>query len=193
MMRLRLLALLLVAVLLLFPACAKKGNSPASASSGATSSDGRVTLGDGRISFIPPPNLKQLTKEQIAASKFSKEKPPDYLFANDSQTVTVGVVFNFIDLKPEELEDYLYANHRLLSMAIADVQFVTEEIVDINNRKWAHFEVMSDAPDVALHNHQYTTSFNGGALVFGFNSTVQEYEQYKDALLKSAQSIAVKD
>ena len=190
-MRLRGPAFLLVATLLIFTACGKKGNSPANA--GGTTSDGRVPLGDGRVSFIPPPNLKQLSKEQIAGSKFSKNKPPDYLFANDAQTVTVGVVFNFIDLKPEELEDYLYANHRLLSMAISDVQFVTEEIVDINNRKWAHFEVMSDAPDVDLHNHQYTTSFNGGALVFGFNSTVKEYEQYKDALLKSAQSIAVKD
>ena len=191
-MRLRVLAFLLVVALLIFAACGKKGNPPAGASSGA-SGDGRVALGDGRVSFIPPPNLKQLTKEQIAASKFSKNKPPDYLFANDPQTVTVGIVFNFIDLKPEELEDYLYANHRLLSMAIADVQFVTEEIVTINNRKWAHFEVMSDVPDVDLHNHQYTTSFNGGALVFGFNSTVKEYEQYKDALLKSAQSIEVKD
>ena len=190
-MRLRVPAFLLVATLLIFAACGKKGNSPANA--GGTTSEGRVQLGDGRISFIPPPNLKQLTKDQIATSKFNKDKPPDYLFANDSQTVTVGVVFNLIDLKPEELEDYLYANHRLLSMAIADVQFVTEEIVDINNRKWAHFEVISDAPDVDLHNHQYTTSFNGGALVFGFNSTVKEYEQYKDALLKSAQSIAVKD
>jgi hypothetical protein len=174
-------------------ACSKTGGSPANTGAGGSSGDGRVTLGDGRISFIPPPNLKQLSREQIAASKFNKDKPPDYLFANDSQTVTVGVVFNFIDLKPEELEDYLYANHRLLSMAIADVQFVTEEIVNINNRKWAHFEVMSVVPDVDLHNHQYTTSFNDGALVFGFNSTVQEYEQYKDALLKSAQSIAVKD
>jgi len=174
-------------------ACNKKGGSPANTGAAGISDDGRVTLGDGRISFIPPPNLKQLSREQIAASKFNKDRPPDYLFANDSQTVTVGVVSNFIDLKPEELEDYLYANHRLLSMAIADVQFVTEEIVNINNRKWAHFEVMSDVPDVALHNHQYTTSFNGGALVFGFNSTVQEYEQYKDALLKSAQSITVKD
>ncbi|HEX7297302.1 MAG TPA: hypothetical protein VF251_16240, partial [Pyrinomonadaceae bacterium] len=145
------------------------------------------------VSFIPPPNLKQLTKEQIAATKFSKNKPPDYLFANDSQTVTVGVVFNFIDLKPEEVEDYLYANHRLLSMAIPDVQFLAEEIVTINNRKWAHVEVMSEVPDVDLHNHQYTTSFNGGALVFGFNSTVKEYDQYKDAFQKSAQSLEVKE
>ena len=173
-------------------ACGNKGGSPASTVSSGPG-DGRVTLGDGRVSFIPPPNLKQLTKEQIAASKFSKGKPPDYVFANDSQSVTVGVVLNFIPLKPDELEDYVYANHRLLSMAIEDVQFLTEEVITINDRKWVHFEVMSEVPDIALHNHQYTTSFNGGALVIGFNSTPQEYPQFKDAFLKSAQSIEVKE
>lgn len=174
-------------------ACGSKGNSPAGAAPNTASNAGRVPLGDARVSFIPPPNLKQLTKEQIAASKFSKGKPPDYVFANDSQSVTVGVVLNFIPLKPDELEDYVYANHRLLSMAIEDVQFQAEEVVTINGRKWVHFEVTSEVPDIALHNHQYTTSFNGGALVIGFNSTPQEYPQVKDAFLKSAQSIEVKE
>ncbi len=174
-------------------ACGNKGNSPAGAVPNTASSAGHVALGDGRVNFIPPPNLKQLTAEQIAASKFGKNKPPDYVFANDSQTVTVGVVFNFIPLKPEELEDFVYANHRLLSMAIEDVQFLAEEVVTINGRKWVHFEVMSEVPDVDLHNHQYTTSFNGGALVIGFNSTIKEYPHYQDAFQKSAQSIEVKE
>lgn len=174
-------------------ACGNKSNAPGGALPNTGSGNGRVPLGDGRVSFIPPPNLKQLTKEQIAASKFGKGKPPDGVFANDSQTVTVGVVFDFIPLKPEELEDYIYSNHRLLSMAIEEVQFLAEEVVTINGRQWVHFEVMSDVPDIDLHNHQYTTSFNGGALVFGFNSTNKEYLQYKDALLKSAQSIEIKE
>jgi hypothetical protein len=177
----------------LVAACGNKAGSPASTVPASTPSNARVSLGDGRISFIPPTNLKQLTKEQIAASKFGKGKPADYVFANDSQSVTIGVVLNFSPLKPDELEDYVDANHRLLSMAIEDVKFLTEEIVTINGRQWVHFEVMSDAPDNALHNNQYTTSFNGGALVIGFNSTPKEYAQFKDAFLKSAQSIEVKE
>ena len=158
-----------------------------------TEADARVTLVDGRVSFIPPANLKQLTKEQIAASKFGKGKPPDYLFANETQTVSIGVVLNFIELAPDQLPEYLDANKRLLTMAIDKVQFLAEEIVNMNGRDWVHFEVKSDAPDIDLHNHQYSTSFNGGALVFGFNSTVKEYDQYKDAFMKSAETITVKD
>jgi len=191
-MRTAILFMLLI-ISVVVAACGNQGNSPASTGPAAGPGNGRVPLGDGRISFVPPTNLKQLTKEQIAASKFSKGKPPDYVFANDSQSATVGVVLNFIPLKPDELEDYVYANHRLLSMAIEDVEFLAEEIVTINGRQWVHFEVLSKVPDIALHNHQYTTSFNGGALVIGFNSTPQEYPQFKDAFLKSAQSIEVKE
>lgn len=182
-----------ILTLLLLAACSK-GNSPGTASSSSPALDqGRVKLADGRVTFIPPPTLKELTKEQLAASKFGKGKAPDHLFANEGQTVTVGVVFNFIELAPDQLEDYRDANHRLLTMANKDVEFLTVEIVPINDRQWVHFEIKSEAPDVDLHNHQYTTSFNGGALVFGFNSTVKEYAQFQDVFLKSAQSIIVRD
>lgn len=183
---------LIVFTLLLMAACSR-GNSTGTVSSSPGPDEGRVKLGDSRVSFVPPPALKQLTKEQIAASKFSKGKPPDYLFANESQSVTIGVVFNFIPLTPDQLQEYKDANHRLLTMAIEDVEFLAEEIVTINGRQWVHFEVKSDVPDLDLHNHQYTTSFEGGALVLGFNSTAKEYPQLKDAYLKSAQSIMVKD
>ena len=184
---------LLILTLLLVAACSRGNSTGNVSSSSPTADEGRIKLGDGRVSFIPLAVLKQLTKEQIAASKFSKSKPPDYLFANESQTVTIGVVFNFIPLAPDQLEEYKDASHRLLTMAIEDVQFLAEEIVTINDRQWVHFEVKSDVPDLDLHNHQYATSFDGGALVFGFNSTSKEYPQFKDAFLKSAQSIIVKE
>jgi len=181
-----------VLAILALVACTQ-GAKNATKTASTTEADPRVTLGDGRISFVPPANLKQLTKEQIAASKFGKRKPPDYLFANDTQTVSIGVVLKLIDLAPDQLPEYLDANKRLMTMGIDDVQFLAEEIVNMNGRDWVHFEVKSEAPDMDLHNHQYSTSFNGGALVFGFNSTVKEYDQYKDAFMKSAESIVVKD
>src|SRR6266496_1877793 len=155
--------------------------------------DGRVPLGDGRVSFVPPANLKPLTKDQIASSKYSKTDPPRHVFANDSQTVSVAITFLSMDLAPEQFSDYKESMERLLSRAIPDVQWVAREFVVINGRKWVHLEVASEAPDADLHNHQYTTSFDGRALVFGFNSTVEEYPQVKDAFLRSAQTIRVKD
>jgi hypothetical protein len=170
-------------------------NTPSSnvnVSSTTSLADARVPLGDGRVSFIPPANLKPLTKDQIASSKFSK-MGTQHVFANDSQTVSVVITFLSMDLVPELLPEYKESMERLLSSAIPDVQWVAREIVVINGRKWVHLEVASEAPDADLHNHQYTTSLDGRALVFGFNSTVKEYPQVKDAFLRSAQTMQVKD
>lgn len=153
----------------------------------------RVPLGDGRVSFIPPANLKPLTKEQIASSKYPKNSPPQHVFSNDSQTVSVAVTFNVMPLAPEQLPEYKEASERLLSRIIPNVRWFAREIVEINGRKWVHMEVESDAPDYDLHNHQYTTSFDGAALMIGFNSTYKEYPRVKDAFIKSAQTIEVKD
>jgi hypothetical protein len=162
-------------------------------SSTTLQTDGPVPLGDGRVSFIPPANLKPLTKDQIASSKYSRTDPPRHVFANDSQTVSVAITFLSMDLVPEQFSEYKESMERMLSRAIPDVQWLAREIVVINGRKWVHLEVASEAPDADLHNHQYTTSFDGHALVFGFNSTVKEYPQVKDAFLSSARTIQVKD
>jgi hypothetical protein len=168
-------------------------SSTTTVSSTIGQSDARVSLGDGRVSFIPPANLKPLTKDQIASSRFSKTEPPQHVFANDRQTVSVAITFLSMELGPEQLSEYKDSMERLLSRAIPDVQWVAREIVMINGRKWVHLEVASEAPDADLHNHQYTTSFDRRALVFGFNSTVEEYPQVKDAFLRSAQTMQVKD
>lgn len=170
-----------------------RSGSNGEVSSTTSQADGRVPLGDGRVSFIPPANLKPLTKDQIASSKFSKTQPPQHVFANDRQSVSVAITFLSMELAPEQLAEFKDSMERLLSRAISDVQWKAREIVVINGRKWVHLEVASEAPDEDLHNHQYTTSFDGRALVFGFNSTVKEYPQVKDALLRSAQTIQVKD
>lgn len=174
-------------------ACAASSNSSnANAALTDGPADGRVPLGDGRVSFIPPANLKPLTKDQIASSGY-KNQPGIKVFANDGQTVSVAVSFLSMELAPEQFSEYKESMERLLSRMIPDVQWVAREFVVINGRKWIHLEVASEAPDANLHNHQYTTSFDKHALVFGFNSTVKEYPQVKDAFLRSAQTIQVKD
>jgi hypothetical protein len=50
----------------------------------------RASFAEGRVSLIPPPNFKPWTKEQIAA-KYVRGDPPQYVFANETGTVIVGV------------------------------------------------------------------------------------------------------
>ena len=190
----RKLSIILLLGTLIFTACAASSQSSnTNAAPSANPDEGRVPLGDGRVSFIPPAKLKPLTKDQIASSKYSKTDPPAHVFANDSQTVSVAVSFLSMELDPDQLPEYQDSMERLLSRMIPEIQWVAREVVVINGRKWVHLEVASNDPDTDLHNHQYTTSFDKHALVFGFNSTVKEYPQMKDSFLKSAQTIQVKD
>lgn len=170
-----------------------RSSSDASVLSTTSQAEARVSLGDGRVSFIPPAHLKPLTKDQIAASKFSKTEPPQHVFVNERQTVSVAITFLSMELAPEQLAEYKEAMERLLSRAIPEAKWVAREMVVISGRKWVHLEVASKAPDGDLHNHQYTTSFDGRALVFGFNATVKEYPLVKNAFLRSAQTMQIKD
>ena len=56
-----------------------------------------------------------------------------------------------------------------------------------------HLEMKSYAIDTDIHNHLFSTSFDGRALIFGFNSTEKDYPKTKDSLLKSAPSIKISD
>ena len=152
----------------------------------------RVTLGDGRVSFIPPAGFKQLTKEEIA-QKYFRGNPPQYVFADETLTTTVAITFSNAKVSPEQLSEYKEAMEAMLPRLIPGLRWLTREIIELSGRKWFHLEMTSNAIDTDIHNHLYSTSFDGKALIFGFNSTVKEYPKMKVALEKSVQSIKLSD
>lgn len=156
------------------------------------SANERVALGDGRVSFIPPAGFKQLTKEEIG-QKYFRGNPPHYVFANETLSTTVAVTFSNSKVSPEQLQEYKDAMEAALPRLTPGLQWVTREFVEIGGRKWFHFEMTSYAIDTDIHNHLYSTSFDGKALIFGFNSTVKEYPKMKEALEKSVQSIKLSE
>jgi hypothetical protein len=48
------------------------------------------------------------------------------------------------------------------------------------------------AIDTGVVNDMYATVFDGQLLLFNFNSTIAQYENYKESLRQSAQSITLK-
>lgn len=155
-------------------------------------SNTRISVGDERVSFIPPPAFKPLTREQIVL-KFPRINPPQYVFANEKQSVTAAVTFASANMAPDQLQEFKEAMEQMLPRMIPGLKWITRELVTINHRKWLHLEMTSYAIDTDIHNHLYATSFNGKALLFAFNSTVKEYPQAKAELARSAQSIQVRD
>jgi hypothetical protein len=150
----------------------------------------RFKLGDGRVSFIPPAGFKQLTKEEIA-KKYFRGNPPQYVFGNETLSVNVAVTFSNANVSSEQLPEYKEAMEELLPRLIPGLKWLKRELIEIDGRKWCHFELTSYALDTDIHNHLYSTSLDGKVLTFGFNSTVREYPQVKENLEESFRSIRI--
>lgn len=155
--------------------------------------DGRVSIADGRVSFIPPADFKPLTKEQIALKYLRTASPPDYVYANDRQSVSIAITFSPARLAPEQMPEYKQAMEELLPKLLPGLKWLTREFVMIGGRKWLHFEITTPAIDTTIHNDLYSTSFEGKALMFNFNSTVEQYPKVKDLLNRSKDSIILKE
>lgn len=158
----------------------------------ATTPGGRVKLGDGRVSFVPPAGFRRLTAEEVA-SKYVRGNPPQYVFADEALTTSVAVTFSDARISPEQLAEYRLAMESMLPRMIPGLRWVAREFVEIGGRRWLHLELTSHAVDTDIHNHIYSTSFDGKALNFGFNSTTGQYPKVKEALEKSARSIELSE
>ena len=166
--------------------------TPAQTPAEVAASGGRVKLGDGRVSFVPPAGFRRLTEEEVAL-KFARGNRPQYVFADETMKTSVAVSFSDARLSPGDLAEYRLAMESMLPRMIPGLKWLERNFVEIGGRRWLHLEMTSSAVDTDIHNHLYSTSFDGRAIIFGFNSTVGEYPKMKDALEKSALSVELQD
>jgi hypothetical protein len=149
-----------------------------------------VSLANGRVSFEPPPGFRPMTEEMIRF-KFPRGNPPTHVYANDKLNVSVAITFSPQPLSPTQLPELRAAMEQTLPRMVPGLKWLAREVVEINGTPWVHFELTSHAIDTDIHNHMYMTSLDGRLLGFNFNSTIGQYERYKDALTESRNSIRI--
>ena len=175
-----------------FPVCARQdGNSVRGGSQSSGADARRVALYDGMVSFVPPQEFSRLSEEVIAA-KFPEAKGPGIVYGNSRTTVSIAITYPPQRvLRPEQLPDFKSFMESLIEKQKVGMKWLTKDFVEINGQRWIHFEFISQAVDTKIHNHMYLTSMDERALMFNFNSTVEEYEGHKDALERSKDSIRI--
>lgn len=171
---------------------AKQEGDPARANAQSKSADTRrVTLYDGMVSFEPPPEFSRLS-EEIVSAKFPEARGPGIVYGNSRTTVSIAVTYPPERmLRPEQLPDFKSFMETFLEKQKKGMQWLKKEFVEINGQRWIHFELISQAVDTKIHNHLYLTSMDERLLLFNFNSTVEEYDRYKDDLERSKNSIQI--
>jgi hypothetical protein len=154
----------------------------------------RVSLRQGRISFVPPAGFKPMSKEDIAF-KFGRNGAayaPELVYGNEPQNVTVAVTFGGSGFREGELDELKKFLETQLERSIPGVEWIEREIITRDGRRWMHLRLKAAAIDTGIFNDIYGTVFDGQLLMFNFNSTVAQYEKHKESLHKSAQTIIVK-
>lgn len=161
----------------------------------AQATEERVQFKDGRVSFVPPAGFKPMSKEDINI-KFGRNGAayaPDFAYsANERHNVAVAFGAKGSGLPPIALEELKKMMEKQLESSIPDLEWIERGIVTLNGTRWIRLHLKSAAVDTGIINDMYFTAFDGQLLLFNFNSTVAQYENYKESLRKSAQSITIK-
>jgi hypothetical protein len=151
---------------------------------------GRVFFADGKVSFVPPDGFRSLTSEEIAR-KFPRGDAPKDVFANETQSVSVGVTFSPSKVSSNQLNEAKESFEELLPRIVPGLQWQSKDIVEINGVKWVNLRFTSYATDTDIVNDMLVTSFQGKALIVSFNATVDEWEAAKPTLEASKSSIRI--
>ena len=154
----------------------------------------RVQFRDGRVSFVPPAGFKPMSKEDINV-KFGRKGAayaPDFAYSNEQQNVSVAVGFRGSGLQAAPLGELKKAMEAQFESSIPGVEWIEREIITRDGRSWIHLHLKAKAIDTGIINDMYFTIFDGQLLLFNFNSTIAQYDKYKESLRKSAETITVK-
>jgi len=151
-----------------------------------------VEMEGGNITFNAPDDFAPLTPDQIA-KKFPQRNGPMDAVGNASGSVTICYQVTATDLQPGQLSEAQQGIGGMLGRVVPGIQWVKNDIVEINGTKWIYFEMTSAADQGEIHNIEITTSYHGKMFVMNFNSAAEDFDKYQGELRKSLNSVKVKN
>ena len=79
------------------------------------------------------------------------------------------------------------------SKIIPGINWVKNELIVVNNKKFILFNFLSNAIDTKINNTMLVTNYNGKMLLFNFNSTIDEYPKYNKTFDQIIESIKIEE
>ncbi len=105
-----------------------------------------VTLFDGALSFDLPPEVREMTPEEMAIKYPAGTVQPDIAFtATDTLSVTVSAIRLAVVGPPlPPMEEYLEAFSASIAGVIPDLSWEEQAVEIINGREWVRVEYTAD-------------------------------------------------
>lgn len=151
----------------------------------------QISIDGGRITFNAPDEFKAFSQEMINV-KYPSSNKPQYVVGNESGKTSIAY-----DIKPHNISTIpLVIVQKKMAESferiIPGLEWKRNNILEFNGRKWVYFEMKSNAVDADIYNMMLFTPYDKKMLVFNFNSTTDEIEQYRQTFYQSIDTIMVK-
>lgn len=151
----------------------------------------RINLYDGRVAFVLPDGFSRMSDE-MADKKYRRESRPAHIYSDAKTTTSIAVALAEAEVALEQLGEFKSFMEQTYTRMIPGAQWVKRDFITIANTRWARLELMSNALDTDIHNIVLITILDKKPLMLNFNSTKGEFSRLEKALLKSIDTIRIK-
>jgi hypothetical protein len=150
-----------------------------------------IQIDGGNVTFEAPDEFQALSQE-IIDIKYPSNRAPKFVIGNSSASTSIAY-----DIKPNKIPEHEIDNARkafsdLFPRMIPGLEWIKNEIITIDGKKWIFLEMTSHAVDTDIHNIMLITGYDNQMLLFNFNSTKEEFKKYENQLRMSIDSISIK-
>ena len=152
----------------------------------------KVIFANKKVSFVLPKAFSRMTEDMVA-KKYPRGNAPEYVFSNESTTVSIAASYTpNANLTLERLPQFKEFMEKTLERNTPGIEWITRGFKEVNGRRWIFLEFQSNAIDTEIRNMILMTALDNGLVMFNFNSTVGDYESHKAVLDQSQSSIIIK-
>lgn len=150
------------------------------------------TLDEGKISFETSDEFQPFSQE-IIDIKYPSKRAPKYVIGTKSTKTSIGFDIKDNQIEEVNLEDARKAMSETFSKIIPGINWIKNELITVNGKKFILFNFESNAIDTKINNTMLVTNYNGKMLLFNFNSTIDEYPKYNKTFDQIIESIKIEE
>lgn len=144
---------------------------------------------NGRVTLLAPGNFTPLP-ENLLKSKYPSEWRPSEVLSNESGSVNLA--FNHASGEiPDDVDVLRQGLSEPFHKIYAQAEWLSDDVVEVNGRKFVHFEMITRSLDGDVHNILYMTPLDGRLLLISFNTTKEEAPQWLEIGRRILQSIKI--
>jgi len=146
------------------------------------------SLSQDAVSFDAPAGFVTMSPE-LTQIKYPKGNAPKHALTNESTESSIVYALRDKNLPQDEIEATAKGFEEAYRRVVGGFKLISNKIVHISGQKWFQLEFLSNTIDSQVNNIFLVTGYKHKMVVFNFNATIKEFQNYEKDFRASIQSI----